>query len=224
MRIQLVGFDRPCRPRGKFSNEEIAFGGGLRCAFDVAGCLRLLDVLVNLVEASPGGVLGSRVEDLPESPNAWDRPAVRPPTRTFLPAWAAERSSTWNSRPGSARSRARYRRSRIRTVRPSNTTDQSANRVRGAGAGAVPRTPATPPPRPHRTTRAAGGSRAGRPGSARAGSQRPSCGTTLHRLGPFLGQVVLRESQQRANRFAVDEPGRERIEVPGDSRHSRFVE
>jgi hypothetical protein len=43
------------------------------------------------------------------------------------PFSTATRSSTWNSRPGSARRRARYRRpfrSRRRTVCPSNATDQ----------------------------------------------------------------------------------------------------
>ena len=46
----------------------------------------------------------------------------------------------------------------------------------------------------------------------------------LHRLGPLLGHVVLRESLQRADELAVHEPGRERIEIPGDRRHSRLVE
>ena len=46
----------------------------------------------------------------------------------------------------------------------------------------------------------------------------------LHRLGPLLGDVVLRESLQGADELAVHEPGRERIEVPGDRRHSHFVE
>ena len=114
---------------GQFSNEEVAFGVGLRCPFDVAGCLRLLDVLVDLDEASPVGVLGSRVEDLTgiaERVGQAGRAATTS-RRGSLSASAAARSSTWNSRPGSARSRARYRmpcRSRIRTVRPSNTTDQ----------------------------------------------------------------------------------------------------
>ena len=46
----------------------------------------------------------------------------------------------------------------------------------------------------------------------------------LHRLGPLLGEVVLRESLQGADELAVHEPGRERIEVPGDRRHPHFVE
>ena len=46
----------------------------------------------------------------------------------------------------------------------------------------------------------------------------------LHRLGPFLGHVVLREALQGAHELAVDDPGRERIEVPGDRRHPGFVE
>ena len=46
----------------------------------------------------------------------------------------------------------------------------------------------------------------------------------LHRLGPFLGHVVLRESLQGADELAVDDTGRERIEVPGDRRHPDLVE
>ncbi len=46
----------------------------------------------------------------------------------------------------------------------------------------------------------------------------------LHRLGPFLGHVVLRESLQGADELAVDDPGRERVEVPGDRRHPNLVE
>jgi hypothetical protein len=46
----------------------------------------------------------------------------------------------------------------------------------------------------------------------------------LHGIGPFLGHVVLRESLQGADKLAVDDPGRERIEVSGDRRHSNLVE
>ena len=46
----------------------------------------------------------------------------------------------------------------------------------------------------------------------------------LHRLGPFLGRVVLRESLQGADELAVDDPGRERVEIPGDRRHPNLVE
>jgi hypothetical protein len=46
----------------------------------------------------------------------------------------------------------------------------------------------------------------------------------LHRLRPLLGDVVLRESLQGANELAVHQPGRKRIEIPGDCRHSNFVE
>ena len=49
-------------------------------------------------------------------------------------------------------------------------------------------------------------------------------GPPLHRLGPFLGQVVLCESLQGAHELAVDDPGRERIEVTGDGRDSHLVE
>ena len=45
----------------------------------------------------------------------------------------------------------------------------------------------------------------------------------LHRVGPLLRDVVLRESLQGADELAVHEPGRERIEVPGDRRHSHLV-
>ena len=46
----------------------------------------------------------------------------------------------------------------------------------------------------------------------------------LHHFGPFLGDVVLREALQRADELAVDDPGRERVEVAGDRRHSHVVE
>ena len=46
----------------------------------------------------------------------------------------------------------------------------------------------------------------------------------LHRLRPFLGHVVLRKSLQRAYQLAVDDPGRERIQIPGDRRHPNLVE
>ena len=49
---------------GQFSNQEVAFGGGLRRTFDIAGYLRLLEVLVDLDEPPTVRVLGSRVEDL----------------------------------------------------------------------------------------------------------------------------------------------------------------
>ena len=47
---------------------------------------------------------------------------------------------------------------------------------------------------------------------------------SLHRFGPLLGDVVLRESLQGADELAVHQPGRERIELPGDRRHSHLVE
>ena len=47
---------------------------------------------------------------------------------------------------------------------------------------------------------------------------------SLHRLGPLLGDVVLRQSLQCADELAVHEPGRERIEIPGDRRHTCLVE
>ena len=46
----------------------------------------------------------------------------------------------------------------------------------------------------------------------------------LHRLGPLLGHVVLGEALQRAHELAVDDAGRERIELPGHRRHAGFVE
>ncbi len=46
----------------------------------------------------------------------------------------------------------------------------------------------------------------------------------LHRLGPLLGHVVLGEALQGAHELAVDDPGRERIELPGDRRHPGLVE
>ena len=46
----------------------------------------------------------------------------------------------------------------------------------------------------------------------------------LHRLGPLLGHVILGEALQGAHELAVDDPRRERIEVPGDRRHPGLVE
>lgn len=48
----------------QLSNEEVAFGVGLRGSFGVAGGARLLDVVVDLGETSAVGLLGSRMEDL----------------------------------------------------------------------------------------------------------------------------------------------------------------
>ena len=46
----------------------------------------------------------------------------------------------------------------------------------------------------------------------------------LHRLGPFLGHVILGEALQGAHELAVDHPGRQQIEVPGNGRHPRLIE
>ena len=46
----------------------------------------------------------------------------------------------------------------------------------------------------------------------------------LHRLGPLLGHVVLGEALQGAHELAVDDPGRQRVEVPGDGRDPGLVE
>jgi hypothetical protein len=46
----------------------------------------------------------------------------------------------------------------------------------------------------------------------------------LHRLGPLLSKVVLRERLQRADDFAVNDPGREGIELPRYRCHTCFVE
>ena len=46
----------------------------------------------------------------------------------------------------------------------------------------------------------------------------------LHRVGPLLRDVVLRQPLEGAHELAVHEPGRERIEVPGDRRHTHLVE
>ena len=114
---------------GELANEEVAFGVGLRGPLGVPGGARLLDVVVDLGEAPAVGVLGSRVEDLARVAERRARQAGRLAAVDLhtLPVSAATRSSTWNSRPGSARSRARYRmplRSRTRTVCPSKVTDQ----------------------------------------------------------------------------------------------------
>jgi hypothetical protein len=49
-------------------------------------------------------------------------------------------------------------------------------------------------------------------------------GPPLHRLGPFLGHVIVREALQGAHQLAVDDSCRERIQVPGDRRHPGLVE
>jgi hypothetical protein len=46
----------------------------------------------------------------------------------------------------------------------------------------------------------------------------------FHRLGPFLGRVVLGESLQGAHELAVDEARRERIEIPRDHLHPHVIE
>ncbi|HZI92344.1 MAG TPA: hypothetical protein VFD31_12075 [Thermoleophilaceae bacterium] len=48
----------------ELSNEEVTFGVGLRSTLGVSDGARLLDVVVDLGEASAVGVLGRRVEDL----------------------------------------------------------------------------------------------------------------------------------------------------------------
>ena len=47
---------------------------------------------------------------------------------------------------------------------------------------------------------------------------------SLHRLGPFLGQVVERESLECAHQLAVDDAGREGVEVSRGRSHSCLVE
>ena len=46
----------------------------------------------------------------------------------------------------------------------------------------------------------------------------------LHRLGPLLGHVILGEALQGADELAVDDPCRQRIEVPGDGGHPGLLE
>ena len=46
----------------------------------------------------------------------------------------------------------------------------------------------------------------------------------FHRLGPFLGRVVLCEALQGAHELAVDEACRERVELIRDHRHPNLVE
>ncbi len=93
---------------GEFSKQEVAFSVGLCGAFAVSGGLRLLDVVVDLGEASPIGVFGLRVEHLPRVAECRPRQAAGPVVDfATVPVSAATRSSTWYSRSGSARSRAR---------------------------------------------------------------------------------------------------------------------
>ena len=60
------------------------------------------------------------------------------------------------------------------------------------------------------------------PAAAVEASDRVRLAPPLHRLRPFLGHVVLRESLQGAHELAVDEPCRERIEVAGDASPPRL--
>ena len=46
----------------------------------------------------------------------------------------------------------------------------------------------------------------------------------LHRLGPLLGHVVQGEALQGTHELAVDDPGRQRIELPRDGRDPGLVE
>ena len=46
----------------------------------------------------------------------------------------------------------------------------------------------------------------------------------LHRLGPLLGHVILSEALQGAHQLAVDDPSRQRIQVPRDGGHPGLVE
>ena len=106
----------PDRAR-QLAHQEVALGLGLRLPQVVLEGARLLDVVFDLCEAAAVGRLGPLVEQLARVPEVPSRGPVSAPTR----------SSTCNSRPGSARSCARCRmplRSRTRTVRPSKTTDQ----------------------------------------------------------------------------------------------------
>ena len=94
---------------GELSKQEVAFGVGLCGPFAVADGVCLLDVVVDLGEASAVGVLGLRVEHLPGVAECRPRQAARPAAvglRALLVS-AATRSSTWYSCPGSAKSRAR---------------------------------------------------------------------------------------------------------------------
>jgi hypothetical protein len=114
----------------ELSNEEVAFGVCLHLSLGVLERARLLDVVLDLGEAPAVRVLGSCVEHLAGIAGACVRHAgARAALGSRKPAaLGATRASTWNSRPGSASNRARYRmplRSRIWTVRPSTLTDSS---------------------------------------------------------------------------------------------------
>ena len=88
---------------GQLSNEEVAFGVGLRGPLGVAYGASLLDVAFDLGETSAVGVLGAPVEHLARVAERQRALGGCPP----LPVSAATRSSTWYSRPGSASNLAR---------------------------------------------------------------------------------------------------------------------
>src|SRR5688500_9910056 len=46
----------------------------------------------------------------------------------------------------------------------------------------------------------------------------------LHRLGPLLGEVVLRDRLKRTDDFAIHDAGEERIELARHRRDARFIE
>ena len=47
---------------------------------------------------------------------------------------------------------------------------------------------------------------------------------SLHGFGPLLGEIVLRSPLQRADELAVDDPGGQRIQLPGDRGDAGLVE
>ena len=90
-------------------HEEAAFDIGLHLAVGVSEGARLLDVVVDLCEAAAVCVLCPSIEELARIAEVPTRRTQRRADlrRPSVPVSAATRSSTWNSWPGWARSRAR---------------------------------------------------------------------------------------------------------------------
>ena len=93
---------------GELLHEEVAFGVRLRGSLDVPDRARFGDVLVDLVETPPVGLLGLCVEKLAGVADVvTGRSSAQRSDGVSRPVSATTRSSTWCSCPGSASSRAR---------------------------------------------------------------------------------------------------------------------
>ena len=93
----------------------------------------------------------------------------------------------------------------------------AATPARVADRGAVPGRPRAPDAPPRCRTRGPEDLGAVDPAAPVEAPDGIRVGPPLHRLGPFLGHVIVRQALQGAHQLAVDDPCRERIQVPGDT-------